>query len=367
MSFHSNVLNQIERGKAGLNMGLPMGLKKLETFIAGVQKATYTVISAELGSGKSAFSLHSYVYKPALHLLSLKDDPTNKTKLKIIYFSMEIALQNILAKAAAWYLWDQYKILTDTRQITGRDGSVIPEIIEEKIKESKEFFDYIESIMTVYTGEINTNPTGINKIIHKYASEHGRFTTSPEGEVTYEPDDPDEIVEIIIDHIGLTEGEMGSKTGDKSTIDKLDKHIIRWRNLYGYSTVVVQQLGRALSSVDRMKMKRLTPQLSDLADTSETARSANIVMALFLPDRYDVELYPQNSKYQYNVSGEGGFGERFSSLSILKDRDGFSNIEMGLYWLGECGYFMELPTPDKVEELKRWYASVEEVLKHRIK
>lgn len=52
MTFEEQLLQEIDRGRQGLNHGIPMGLPKLEGLIDGVTKETYTLILSNSGAGK---------------------------------------------------------------------------------------------------------------------------------------------------------------------------------------------------------------------------------------------------------------------------------------------------------------------------
>lgn len=45
------ILNEIDRGRQGLNHGIPMGLPKIESIIDGVCRETYTLIISNSGAG----------------------------------------------------------------------------------------------------------------------------------------------------------------------------------------------------------------------------------------------------------------------------------------------------------------------------
>lgn len=51
------ILQEVDRGRLGLNHGIPMGLPKLEGIIDGVCRETYTLIISNSGSGKNLPSL----------------------------------------------------------------------------------------------------------------------------------------------------------------------------------------------------------------------------------------------------------------------------------------------------------------------
>ena len=80
----AKLIEEIDRGRLGLNQGISMGLPKFESIVDGVSRETYTLILSNSGAGKTSFALYAYVYKPLME--SLDDD-----NFKILYFSLEIA------------------------------------------------------------------------------------------------------------------------------------------------------------------------------------------------------------------------------------------------------------------------------------
>ena len=67
------LLEEIDRGRLGLNHGISMGLPKLESIIDGVTRETYTLILSNSGAGKTSFALYAYVYKPLMNHLDDDD------------------------------------------------------------------------------------------------------------------------------------------------------------------------------------------------------------------------------------------------------------------------------------------------------
>jgi len=118
----------------------------------------------------------------------------------------------------------------------------------------------------------------------------------------------------------------------------VSKTLVDFRNKCNWTPIVVQQLNRTLSSVDRFKLDRVEPQLSDFKDTGNTQEDANIVMSIFSPMRYDIQKY---RGYKIDT-----LKDRFRSLSLLKNRDGDADKTIGLKFLGEIGLFRELPRAD---------------------
>ena len=64
---------------------------------------------------------------------------------------------------------------------------------------------------------------------------------------------------------------------------------------------------------------KVEPTLAGLGDCKLTARDADVVFGLFAPDRYEI-----SNHRHYNVEK---LEDHYRSLSVLKHRDGISNIK----------------------------------------
>ena len=100
-TIFERILNEVKRGREGLNAGASMGLPKLEGIIDGVTQSTYTLIISSSGSGKSSFSLYSYVYKPLM-------DHLNDDDYKVLYVSLEMSEMSMFIKLMSIYIFETF-------------------------------------------------------------------------------------------------------------------------------------------------------------------------------------------------------------------------------------------------------------------
>lgn len=350
----------MEKGLAGGNNGLDMGLPRLQKYVPGIQQATYYLIGGEPGTGKSAFTDQSFIYHPYASLKKQTLDPTHKyyqqpitNKLKIFKESLEIEVRAMIMKAACWRLYTEYNILTDINVVLSRGENRCPQELYDLVWKELDYFDEMEECVEI--SDHSNNPTGINKKIRSWLLANGKEikktvdNNNGKGPIEifshYQPADDDRTVLCLVDHIGLTRGEEGLRD-KKAIIDKLSTdYFIPLRNNYGVSPVVVSQLNRSLSSSDRAKIERVRPQLSDYKDSASTQEDANVIMSLFAPFRYGIPSYGPNNGYDITR-----LRNRFISLSLLKNRDGEADKMTGLKFLGECGYFCDMPTEVQMKE-----------------
>lgn len=251
-------------------------------------------------------------------------------------------------------------------------------ILDEKtlkiIEKYKEYFDKIEEIVEFV--DSTRNPTGIYKMMREYALSNGvqhkkeiTFVNNETGEETkhivddyYEPNDPDEYVMCIIDHIGLISPETinGRKLTLHESISKLSSdYLVALRNKYNYIPVVVQQQASSQESVENMKANRLRPTLDGLGENKTTQRDCNIALGLFSPFRHEIPEY-----YGYDIRF---FRDNIRFLEIMSSRDGGGGTICPLYFDGAVNYFKELPKSSDYENMESVYKFINNIRKNETK
>lgn len=318
-------LQLIERGKLGLNVGLPHGHERLSGSIPNIQQGTYYLVGAELGVGKTAWVDELFVIRLIEHMIKENSD----FKLKIIYFSFEIEKRLKMAKFISYYIYSRYGILTNVNMILSRGKNRIPDDIYGLVISSLDHMEHYSDYLDIY--DKNVNPTGIWEYMQDYAKDNGKWIESDKTS-TYVPNNNKLFTIFIIDHVNLMSLERGFNR--KQNIDKMSEYSIILRNKCNFIPVIVQQLNRSIGSADRFRIDRVEPQLTDFKDTATTGEDANIVMSLFSPMRYEIEQYRG-----YDIRR---LRNRFRSLQLLKNRDGDADKQYGFHFLGEIGMFNEL-------------------------
>lgn len=334
MSYFDSFIKGVDEGRAGYNLGLSTGLPILDKLIGGVGKKTYTLIGSNLGVGKTAFVDHAYVLMPYLNSIQ----PECKLKIRTFYFSFEIDRDSKITKWVAWFIYMKYGIIMDIREINSRK-SILSEEKYQMIHEFREVIDKMEDRIHIY--DRAENPYGVYKKLENYALANGKIETQTkiirQQEIKtsiYVPNDIDEIVQYIEDHIGKAKGEKELRT-KKEIIDKGSDNAVTLRNFYGISKVAVSQFNREIGDLDRRKFAELTPQLEDFKDTGGPSEDANIILSTFNPYRYNLP--------KYNGLDMTRLGGRYRNLVVLKDRDGSDMKKINLNFLGEVGHYRDFP------------------------
>jgi len=290
-------------------------------------------------------------------------------KLKIFYFTLEMSKDEKMLSAFSniLYVKEGIRVAPKDLRSTKADKILSKEILdiiasyEPYFKKMEEVIEFVDDIR---------NPTGIFKFVDDYAKKNGtiynrevEFIDNKTGEKKtntvfdyYKPDNSEEYVMIIIDHISLisTEKEDGRPLNLHQSIVKLSSdYLIRLRNRYNYIPVVVQQQAQSQESIENMKANRLKPTLDGLGDCKLTQRDANVILGLFSPFRHEIKTY-----HGYDISF---FRDNIRFLEILGGREGGGGTICPLYFDGAVNFFKELPLPSDSPKLNQVYEYIKTI------
>jgi len=356
------------------------------TDVFQIRDSQYILIGSNTGSGKT--SLLDHMILSTIH--SLPKD----FHFEVLYYSME---RKNTFKLAKWLSWEYYrkekkkapvqtllglnnrikpnqvkyfetrysKILENVMEhIDLRQGTrTVAQIKQDIEKKAKELGDYYHSDNDViYHFDKVLAPFPKKKFIKtRFGKRY--YVDFKEGKYQlYQNDDlyipkKQQLLLIVIDHIGKVKGE-GSK---KQILDELDQVLSDARDKYGFSPIAISQFNRGVGETQRIKFRKdtLAPQLEDFKDTGNLTESADLVLSLFDPSRY--QAWNSEGLY-YGVNIESGMvtpsgKHRARSLHILKNSFGSDKAIVMLKFIGESGYFEVLPKDE--ESLRKVYEEIQ--------
>lgn len=345
IKYWDKLKNNIERGKQGLNRGIPFqGFTTLSNHIKNIQPGRYDLIFAGTSVGKTAFVNSTYVYGA---IDFIQANPGYVHDIEIIYYSLEIPPEHQIAKHIANLIWREHGILTNLNEILSIGGEILrPEVealiplYEERMKEIQDKFLHYRSSLS---------PEYLYKDLMSYAESRGEVIRNEDGLiVNYIPKNPGLITLIVIDHIGLI--NYSNHKDLKEAIDKTSRTLVFFRNMFNYSPVVISQINRGSENMERRENDNWMPMLSDIKNTGNIAEDANTVIGIASPFYYGVDkcLGFDITKYK----------NRYRLAKICKNRDGDVNKLASFLFIGEIGAYYQLPKAEelgvnKPEELKK--------------
>lgn len=356
----------------------------------------YYLVGSVAGVGKTSFVDDAFILKPFNWVLKNRD----KVYFECLYFSMERPTKFKLAKFASWKLYDSHKKqissdtilkLTSNRKLTLEENKLVHGFkpwmdelfeyvdIQEGSKSVSEIAREIENLRkrlgTLYVTD-NTQlyqedkPLGIlfGKDFKKTKRGNIPIVRFKIKDKIYElernkklfiPKKDNMVALIILDHIGKVKAE--GYNSKKQALDAVDELLAEARDM-GFTVIPISQFNRSLSDVTRMKYSKgnLEPIYEDFKDTGNLVESADLVLSVFNPYKY--QSYDDKGEYKgYKIqtgtlSPSGS--QRFRSLHILKNSFGVDNVAYGLKFLGESMYFSVLPRPDEFSKLMQVYSEI---------
>lgn len=321
----------IDRGREGLNIGVSTGLPKLDEIISGIQRQTFYLIAGGTGSGKTTLCLYSYVYQPLKKYLGTDD-------FRVIYYSLEMTGEMILAKLLSMYIYDTFKIQMSYSDILSRK-EILNDEYYEYIKKSKEWLEQVKKHLIIYDKTLTTKT--LYNHLKEYANANGRFVENEEGtSKIYIPNIENQLVLVVIDHVFLMTQLAGQNKKDSA--DEAAKILITFRNKCGYSPVVLQQLNRQGSTMDRRKENMQVPELQDLKGTGDVSEAAEIVIMLFNPAKEKMSSW---EKYKINL-----LQDKFRGVCVTKNRFGELDKVVPCNFFGNVNIFREMPKPEEIDD-----------------
>lgn len=331
-SLVSEFMKLVDEGKKGNNIGLSTGLPKLDKIIYGVQRRSIVLIGGTSGSAKTTATLFSYVYQPIKQMLG-------NPRLKILYLSLEMSKETLLAKLLSLYIMDTFNEVVQYKEIFSLDSKISDEKYE-LIKKSLHWLTTVENHLIIYDKPINA--VGVDNLIKGILSTYGKFVEQTKYSVTFIPNYENPYFITIIDHISLISPSPGNTL--KQEIDDVCAKLIWLRNVASITGVIVQQVNRGNQNVDRKKMGLTELTMADFADSSGTQNAAETIIAINHPFREKLD-----ESRGYKISE---IKDRFRLFSIIKGRYGQSELAFGVNFHGEIGYFTELPLPEQIKDYK---------------
>lgn len=183
----------------------------------------------------------------------------------------------------------------------------------------------------------------------------GTFSkTSDNRKTIYTPNDPTEIINIILDHAGLLTPQKGRSK--KEEIDLCSAYCVRFREVCQVSIDFLMQENRNAGDINRQKMQLSEPTLDDVKESGNPVNDCNVAIAVYYPIKYQLKTY---RGYQITDTKDGsgsiispGLGGAIRGLILLKHRFGSAYKVFCTGFQGSVGKFVELPKPDFIDYYK---------------
>lgn len=337
----------IDRGREGKNLGLSIGLPKLEVYMDGFLPETSYLVGAMSGVGKSTFVLYSFVYKPLQAFLN--GELTNRDPYWII-FSLEMTQEQIYSKLVSMYIYENFGEQISFKEMFSRGKDcILSDDRYNLLKQCDSFLSILDERIIFYEGTLNAEK--YKNFVLDTLKRFGIF----KGE-NYLPNNRDQVIGVIVDHCSLIRATNGRSK--KEEMDLMSSYSVQIRNRCKIvSPINVMQFNRDAGNQERIKQNLQEPTASDFKDTGSCYEDSNIVIGLHSPIKFKLASYRK-----YNIKE---LGQNFIGIVLLKSRFGVSDIVDASGFYGNIGIFKELPKPDEINDYTKyktpdWTLDIEE-------
>lgn len=358
---YEQITNRRERILSGKINCIKWGLPRFEESSPGIEQGKYYLVTGASKAAKTQLADFLFMYNPIQQII----DNNLKIKLKIFYFSLEMSKDEKMLACFANLLYVKEGVRVNPTDLKStKEDKVLPQHILDLIQKYQPYFEKIEEIVE-FVDSVR-HPTGVYNLVREYAVANGKIHTRTidiNGKLTevedyYEPNDPEEYVMVMIDHVSLIQPEK--RNGVQLTLHESisilsSDYLIKLRNRFNYSPVVIQQQALVGENLEHKKAGALKPSPANLADNKLTIRDCNIALGIFSPFKNELAEY-----YGYDIKY---FKDNIRFLEIMIARDGGGGTVCPLYFDGAVNYFKELPKPDDHSRLSKTYQFIDAMRK----
>jgi hypothetical protein len=310
---------------------------KLSKYIPGIFKEAIFGILAGSGDGKTKLTKYLTIIVP--YLLNL----SHGIKFKTIYFALEESEEEFIDHLTLLLLNERFGIEIDYHDLNSyREELISQDTLDKMYSLAPE----INKIMShVYIHDDISHPTGMFLKCKEYAEQWGKMVDGK-----YVPNDDEEFVIVVCDHVSLISKEYDSKL--KQTLNKHEA-LAKWSTDYCLKVITkkfkwtvfnVQQTTMTSEGSEKKKLNTLEPAPEDLATNKELYRDMKVLLALFSPFKNKIADY---RGYKIATKGGSGLRDSYRNLGILKNRYGPPGINIGLHFDGATGKYTELDREDQ--------------------
>lgn len=337
---------------------------RFSKYVPGIIKGCGYLIGAGSGVGKSKLARHMFLKVPYDFI---KRNPNSGLTVKIIVNALEETQDEIADALIVQRLKEVSPQLADTMELNGYSDHIVDDSVLKAIEDNLLYFDDLDKYLDV----VNiSQPTGFYKYVREYARKNGTFFYKgdpvfiPEGANwadyhwdSYEPNNPNEIVICMSDHIWLYDAEGGDtkyKTLENFSANYCRKII---NNKFNYVTVNIQQFvvsseQEQFTNRGQSILHKIEPSMDSFGDIKITLRDNLVVLGLFSAARHNL---PEHRGYDTNK-----LGDRYRGLFVMKNRKGRGeNLFLPMFFDGSCDLFREMPQLVEKEKLQLVYDYVQ--------
>jgi len=355
---------------------IPFRLNRLNNYIPGIIRGKLDCVTANSGVGKTTLTKKLYVFDPIRYCSQ------RNINYHVLYFALEESEEEFDWSMYSYMVngFSQLDIRLDImdfmhlytpldmneRELLSISNETIQKIRDLNIDSH---FETWKQYVTVYDYVYTTKH--IKEIIVDFALSRGKFYRGENAlsrdqivkmgfiPTHYVPDDPDEFVVVVTDHVSELDEDLEEKTlaGAIRRLIADAKHT--YTKLLNYAFVAVHQQAAAQEDLAHVQAKYVLPTMHGLGDNKRVGRAYQRVIGLADPYRYGIKKFLDYENIEPMMDYS-----RF--INFPKQRYGRTGIKMGLLFDGKTGYMEALPKPGDYNGFQRVYRLIEDWNRNRL-
>jgi hypothetical protein len=339
--FKEYIKKPLEKGLDQLDQGIPVPFENFGRLTNYIQRGQFIGISGKSNSGKTSFA--DYVYLVNVYKWWKKLDDSRKPSLKFIYFNMKHNMRNKLQKWACLDIFLNTRRQVDIPTLNGHKGRLY-KMGEEELKDVASCAELFEDMFDKGLLTLVNGPQTPTQVFNKVTQEMKKYgDLNQDNAFEYDKGHRDQITIVIIDNIDylLTESDSVGTLDATSLKKKMNDYCVQLRNTYGLTVVAVIPS----ASNNSRNIKESEPNYKELG---VFAKGVDLGIVMYNP------FNENNMKYgNYDVSDFVIMGKnRLRFASIVRNINGLENATMGFTFLGENGWFKEMPRAEQSTEVE---------------
>lgn len=339
-------IKNVDRGRLGLNEGLPNGLQSINRYIYSTQKKRYYLLGGESGSGKTTALDSMFLFAPYEYMLA-----NPGVEINFENYSFEQGRESKEASWASKIIHRKFGLRLPVAYIMSKGKN---RVTDEHYQLCMQVAGYIDGMFQhMRMIDVPVTPSQFKADLFRYGAKHGTWKQRPlldaSGNVRkhsktgrdlmevygWEPKNPEAHHIFLMDHIAYAAMEYSTL---KQNIDTISRTIVFFREITNWTFAVLQQFNTELASVERQKFKKnaIAPQRVDFGDSRYTYQDADVVLGLMNPYAYDIPEF-----HGYNVARMEGYA---IWMFLMKNRhDGPAARAIPHFMDPVAGTFEEIP------------------------
>lgn len=309
-------------------------LPRFSNIIHGLSRESYWIVTADTNVGKTPFVKDLFINIPIDFVLKNKG-----LNLKILYFALEESSEAFIDKLVANTYSIKYKESMSADLLNGISERCLTnhelnklESIDQDLETKLSFIQIIDNL---------ENVDSIIKYINTFALSRG--TISEEG---YIPNDLNEFVIVIVDHVNLLEGTNMKRTDAMSIWGSYCLHTIVKK--YKYCLCNIQQQSAETAGLEAAKITNNEASRAGLGDNKSLARDAHVIIGLNNPNKQ----HATSNKFSiFGYPSDIMVKQYIRYINIIKNRFGPPDGRMPLEFSPSFGTFREYPLPKNLTNI----------------